>query len=495
MGVVRCTDYEFKLKEPQIDPVDDMNDYVLLNTLGQGSFGKVKLAYDKHHPEKEYAIKLIEKIKLRKNSYEYSIRRECQIMTLLHHPNIAVCYEFFETNIYHCLVMEYVEGGELFDYVIQKVRLNEEEAQHLFRQLLSALIYCHKHHVMHRDLKMENLLIDHNKTLKIIDFGLSNMYSVDGINDSFVGTLHYMAPEIIARQKYSGELIDVWGAGCVLYVMLCGVFPFDEDQYSTNSKYEISQKIMFEEYEIPPKVVISADAIDLLNHCLAKNFKDRYNLQQLRHHIFVTKNSSILQDHVKTQLLPIVNPCATICERIEKLNFKDVAYSLQTSTESNLITSLYFLMLNQPVRTTRRKTVPRPAMTPRALTIPSQNATLTIPKNHSRNNSCLSLTLGYNRSKSMEKTSENDCEKDDYLQLLTQLIETLKSNNIEFQRVGQHQFICQELNETHPKSNRFEVQICHIPTKNKYTLKIKRIRGSLLNHQIIKKHILQSIKV
>lgn len=154
--------------------------------------------------------------------------REASIMLLLHHPFIASLKEMLILDPYYYLFMEYVNGGQLLDYIISHGKLKEKQARRFGRQILSALDYCHRNSIVHRDLKIENILISQAGNIKIIDFGLSNLFSPRSSLSTFCGSLYFAAPELLNAKAYTGPEVDVWSFGVVLYVLVCGKVPFDD---------------------------------------------------------------------------------------------------------------------------------------------------------------------------------------------------------------------------------------------------------------------------
>eukprot|EP00033_Pygsuia_biforma_P002992 GCRY01003293.1.p1 GENE.GCRY01003293.1~~GCRY01003293.1.p1 ORF type:complete len:695 (-),score=200.40 GCRY01003293.1:1070-3154(-) len=220
--------------------------YVLGKTLGNGSFGKVKLATHRQTGEK-VAVKLVKKSELSKNKYKSkAISREIRLLKLLRHPNIIQLFEILEAEEYYMLIMEYSSGGELFDYIVARKRLNEKEAQRLFRQLIAALNYCHEKNVVHRDLKPENVLLDDKFNVKLIDFGLGNVYDDEELLGTFCGSPAYASPELINRKKYIGPRADVWSLGVLFYALVCGRLPFSGENLRA-----LYQKVLAVKYELP----------------------------------------------------------------------------------------------------------------------------------------------------------------------------------------------------------------------------------------------------
>ncbi|CAK5031589.1 unnamed protein product [Meloidogyne enterolobii] len=195
--------------------------------LGSGTYGKVSLAFD-HKTEREVAVKLIKKSAIENKQDLVRIRREIRIMSMLNHPNLIQIYEVFENKDKIILVMEYASGGELYDYVSKNGSLSEQEARRIFRQITSAVLYCHKNKVAHRDLKLENILLDSNNNAKIADFGLSNYFGQrNKLLSTFCGSPLYASPEIINGTPYKGPEVDCWSLGILLYTLVYGSMPFD----------------------------------------------------------------------------------------------------------------------------------------------------------------------------------------------------------------------------------------------------------------------------
>ncbi|QRW23120.1 kinase-like protein [Rhizoctonia solani] len=221
-----------------------LGDYVLTKTLGAGSMGKVKLAV--HTPTgQKLAIKIVPRVSTHSSSTPMTasqlakaqakdaskeIRhiREAALSMLLYHPYICGMREIITHPGHYYMVSEYVDGGQMLDYIISHGRLRERAARKFARQIGSALEYCHKNNVVHRDLKIENILISHTGNIKIIDFGLSNLFNPEDHLSTFCGSLYFAAPELLNAKVYTGPEVDVWSFGVVLYVLVCGKVPFDD---------------------------------------------------------------------------------------------------------------------------------------------------------------------------------------------------------------------------------------------------------------------------
>lgn len=219
-GDVRMHDHRLRLKQR----------FDIVRKLGQGTYGKVQLGINKKTGQ-EVAIKTIKKCKIESEADLIRIRREVQIMSSVRHPNIVHIYEVFENTEKMILVMEYCSGGELYDYLSQKKVLQEDEARRLFRQIATAVYYCHIHKICHRDLKLENVLLDDTGSAKIADFGLSNVFKETSLLSTFCGSPLYASPEIVKGTPYIGPEVDCWSLGVLLYTLVYGAMPFDGSNF------------------------------------------------------------------------------------------------------------------------------------------------------------------------------------------------------------------------------------------------------------------------
>uniref|UniRef100_A0AAQ4PR43 MAP/microtubule affinity-regulating kinase 3 n=1 Tax=Gasterosteus aculeatus aculeatus TaxID=481459 RepID=A0AAQ4PR43_GASAC len=254
------------------DEQPHVGNYRLLKTIGKGNFAKVKLA--KHTlTGREVAIKIIDKTQLNPTSLQ-KLFREVSVMKILNHPNIVKLFEVIETEKTLYLVMEYASGGEVFDYLVAHGRMKEKEARAKFRQIVSAVEYCHQKRIVHRDLKAENLLLDTDMNIKIADFGFSNEFTLGSKLDTFCGSPPYAAPELFQGKKYDGPEVDVWSLGVILYTLVSGSLPFD----GQNLK-ELRERVLRGKYRIP--FYMSTDCENLLKKLLVLNPGKRGSLQQI----------------------------------------------------------------------------------------------------------------------------------------------------------------------------------------------------------------------
>ena len=267
----------------------DINNYIFEKEIGEGNFGKVKLAKFKPTGE-EFAIKVLNKKKI-KIQMKNVMLRENDIVTKLHHVNVVSVYKIIETEEDYFMVMEYCKLGELFDYIVKKKRLDEEEASVFFYQLINGVEYIHSQGYAHRDLKPENLLLTEDKVLKIIDFGLSHEFSEDQFLKTKCGSPSYAAPEIISMPNYNGFKIDIWCCGIILYAMLCGYLPFDEDSDDDENNFKLFKNILECEPELPN--FLSNISKDLIYRILNPYPEDRISIKKIKKHPFYLKGKKL----------------------------------------------------------------------------------------------------------------------------------------------------------------------------------------------------------
>uniref|UniRef100_A0A8C9SYY0 non-specific serine/threonine protein kinase n=1 Tax=Scleropages formosus TaxID=113540 RepID=A0A8C9SYY0_SCLFO len=249
--------------------------YEIIRTLGKGNFAVVKLA--RHKVTKTLvAIKIIDKKRLNPSNLE-KIYREVQIMKLLNHPHIIKLYQVMETKDMLYIVTEYAKNGEMFDYLTSNGRMSEEEARLKFWQILTAVEYCHEHHIVHRDLKTENLLLDANMNIKLADFGFGNFYSPGEPLSTWCGSPPYAAPEVFEGKEYEGPQLDIWSLGVVLYVLVCGSLPFDGASLPA-----LRQRVTEGRFRIP--FFMSQDCENLIRKMLVVDPAKRITISQIKLH-------------------------------------------------------------------------------------------------------------------------------------------------------------------------------------------------------------------
>ncbi|XP_053331443.1 MAP/microtubule affinity-regulating kinase 3 isoform X5 [Spea bombifrons] len=317
------------------DEQPHIGNYRLLKTIGKGNFAKVKLA--RHIlTGREVAIKIIDKTQLNPTSLQ-KLFREVRIMKILNHPNIVKLFEVIETEKTLYLIMEYASGGEVFDYLVAHGRMKEKEARAKFRQIVSAVQYCHQKHIVHRDLKAENLLLDADMNIKIADFGFSNEFTVGNKLDTFCGSPPYAAPELFQGKKYDGPEVDVWSLGVILYTLVSGSLPFD----GQNLK-ELRERVLRGKYRIP--FYMSTDCENLLKRFLVLNPTKRGTLEQ------IMKDRWINAGHEEDELKPFVEPELDISDQKRIDIMVGMGYSREEIQESlskmkyDEITATYLLL-------------------------------------------------------------------------------------------------------------------------------------------------------
>ncbi|KAF4317684.1 hypothetical protein BBO99_00007845 [Phytophthora kernoviae] len=273
---------------------DVIGEYVLGETIGKGTFGKVRLGLHLLTGEK-VAIKILEKKRIVQVADVERVAREIKILKRNRHQNVIQLYEVIDSPERIFLIMEHIDGGEMFEYIVAHHRIREPEAAFLFRQIVDGLAYLHANEVTHRDLKPENLLLQsirhHNHRqqqyydqsvstsllVKIVDFGLSNTHDGGRLLRTACGSPCYAAPEMIQGRLYHGPIADMWSLGVVLFAMVCGFLPFEDS--NTNLLYK---KILSANYKMP--TFLSPNVQDLIRHILETDPEKRYNVDKIRQH-------------------------------------------------------------------------------------------------------------------------------------------------------------------------------------------------------------------
>jgi len=252
--------------------------YRLEKTLGKGQTGLVKLGT---HCVlgKKVAIKIVNKEKLSESVLQ-KVEREIAIMKLIEHQNVLGLYDVYENRKYLYLVLEHVSGGELFDYLVKKGRLTPKEARRFFRQIISALDFCHSHSICHRDLKPENLLLDDKNNIKVADFGMASLQPQGSMLETSCGSPHYACPEVIRGEKYDGTRADVWSCGVILYALLVGALPFDDDNLR-----QLLEKVKRGVFHIPH--FVPPECQNLLRGMIEVSPDKRLTLKEVNRHPWV----------------------------------------------------------------------------------------------------------------------------------------------------------------------------------------------------------------
>ncbi|MBN3309041.1 HUNKA kinase, partial [Amia calva] len=329
-----------------------VGNYLIGRKLGEGSFAKVREGLHVMVGEK-VAVKVIDKRKAKKDSYvTKNLRREGQIQQMIRHPNITQLLDILETENSYYLVMELCPGGNLMHRIYEKKRLDESEAQKYIRQLVMAVEHLHRAGVVHRDLKIENLLLDEDDNIKLIDFGLSNCAGILGYSDPFstqCGSPAYAAPELLSRKKY-GPKVDVWSIGVNMYAMLTGTLPFTVEPFSLRAMH---QKMVDKEMNPLPSQ-LSAAAVNMLRSLLEPDPTKRPNIHQVMTDPWLRLGSSqcgspyLNRIHIKE-----INH-NVLLHMTERLGFKhsEVLSAVLTNRACHTL-AVYFLLNNKMKRLSR----------------------------------------------------------------------------------------------------------------------------------------------
>ena len=331
------------------NPPSSVCEFIIGQKLGEGQFGTVRLGINRQTKEK-VAIKILEKIKMTNFDDKKRLEKEINILKKIHHPNIVKLFCVIETERQIFIIMEYIKGNELFQYILMKKKLEEEEACYYFLQIINCIDYLNKLKISHRDLKAENIIIEQNtKEIRLIDFGLSNIYENNQLLSTACGSPVYAAPEMLEGKLYKGSTVDLWSAGIVLYYMLCGNFPFED---VSNDK--LYKKILKGKFDIPK--FLSKNVKDLLNRILVVNPQKRINIKDIKKHPWVLeyleKNqnfSNIFKNiglNIGKYVIPIDEDIVSEINskyNIDKVQIrKNILYNI-----INDISTLYYIMLNK----------------------------------------------------------------------------------------------------------------------------------------------------
>ncbi|GAA33064.2 BR serine/threonine kinase, partial [Clonorchis sinensis] len=234
---------------------------------------------------KKVAVKIVNREKLSESVLQ-KVEREIAIMKLIEHPHVLGLYDVYENRRHLYLILEHVSGGELFDYLVRKGRLVPKEARRFFKQIISALDFCHSHCICHRDLKPENLLLDDKLNIRVADFGMASLQPEGSLLETSCGSPHYACPEVIRGEKYDGRMADVWSCGVILYALLVGALPFDDDNLRN-----LLEKVKKGVFHIPP--FVSPDCQSLLRAMIEVNPRKRITLKEVLEHRWVTSDTSM----------------------------------------------------------------------------------------------------------------------------------------------------------------------------------------------------------
>lgn len=318
--------------------------YLIRETIGKGTFSKVCIGVHLYTKEK-VAIKILQKNKIKDRIDIERINREISILKTTNHPNISQLYETLSTSNNYYIIMEFISGGDLFNYIQIKKKLTETQSCYFFRQIIASVDYLHKQEIIHRDIKPENMLLDEdNKMLKVIDFGLSNICSKHEVLKSSCGSPCYASPEMISGKAYRGSSVDIWSCGVVLYCMLFGILPFDEDDLLV-----LYNKIKLGVYILPK--TISEPARDLISRMLKVNPKQRISIEDIIKHPWFNIETNMLYKGIYYYYDSIQVDSSIVAE-IKQTYFKedssvteDLIYQSVQEYKYNKYSAIYYLYI------------------------------------------------------------------------------------------------------------------------------------------------------
>ena len=319
--------------------------YKLGRKIGEGMFSTVKIA-EHSLTNEQVAIKILEKTKISSLEDKERINREIAVLKRVNHLNIVKLYQVVETKFVVYLIQEYIQGKEFLEYLTKKGKLKESDACKYFHQIISGLDYLHQCGIAHRDFKPENIILtNNNQLLKIIDFGLSNMYKKGKLLKTSCGSPCYVPPEMVKEQSYNGALSDIWSAGVILYLMLCGKLPFYDDDNEI-----LYEKILSGKYEEPE--YLSKDVKDILKKIFEIDPKKRINFEGIKSHPWFSLIDKKYGMHkginINEDIIPVDEE---ILEKMEKMglnNKLEIRYNL-IKNYHNKMTTIYNLLLKQKI--------------------------------------------------------------------------------------------------------------------------------------------------
>ena len=292
--------------------------------------------------QEKVAIKVLEKERICDVADVERVSREIHILKLIRHPNIIQLYEIIETPKKLYLIMEYASGGELFEYIVKRTKLEEIEACLLFHQIVAGIEYIHKLHIVHRDLKPENLLLDEKNAIKIVDFGLSNTYKTDETLKTACGSPCYAAPEMIAGKRYRGIEVDIWSSGVILFAMICGYLPFEDSNTS-----QLYKKILAGDCKYSKS--ISRKSKSFLRGILNIDPDQRFSISEIRAHDWYKQIEEkpkpgilIGYDHIRVDY--------SVLSQLKSFGY-DLDYTKKCleADKHNEVTTSYYLLLKRHI--------------------------------------------------------------------------------------------------------------------------------------------------
>lgn len=327
--------------------------YIFGKTLGTGSTGKVKLAKNLATGD-IVAIKIVRKDYLdNKPSLKKKMRREISVLKVLSHPNLLSLIDVFEIETHLFLVMEFVDGLELFEFLVRRGALPIPQALNFFQQIVCGLEYCHHRLICHRDLKPENLLLDRNLNIKIADFGMTSLNPPGSLLETSCGSPHYCDPMVVSGEMYDGLKADIWSCGVILYAMVTGRLPFDDDNIQ-----RLLQKVQMGQYHLPSD--LPKDLRDLIRRMLTVDPDQRITLEGIKAHPWFNSipPRNYTEDHFVAPHEPIHDPDPMIMRGLVDLGWGDAgAIATELQKEGPSMEKVFYQQLER--HPMYRRNVPR----------------------------------------------------------------------------------------------------------------------------------------
>ncbi|XP_052598739.1 sperm motility kinase 2B-like [Peromyscus californicus insignis] len=371
--------------------------YVMLRTIGRGGFAEVKLAYHRF-TSTLVAVKVLEK----ENKWCLPVNPEVNIMKMINHPNIISLVQVIESEKKIYLIMEVFAGKQLYQYVGKAGHLEEDRARGIFRQILSAVSYCHEHGIIHRDLKPDNIMVDRKGNVKIIDFGLGAQVRPGEKLSFYCGALKFAAPEFLLRRLYDGPKVDIWTLGVVLYFMVVGKVPFDAVTLP-----ELGHQIVNANYTVP--LGMSPELQDLLSLLMTVDPSLRPTVDEVKRHPWLREDMEASPNDCEEMVPGLPDPA--IVKAMEHIGFqaRDIKESLH-KRKFNQTMAFYCLLKGQALQFPTCTTLAQP-VNPGVAPFPSLEDPVAFPLPPRRRRShdlmptwCLRMRDG-NREPSLGSTS------------------------------------------------------------------------------------------
>ena len=321
--------------------------YEIGDLLGKGSWGEVRRGRNVQ-TNQAVAIKLVDLKKIMEpkecSRQRLTLQREISILKLLNHPNIVKLYDAFEHEDKFYLIMELVTGGELFHYVLNRKVLKEDEARRFFRQMTSAIEYCHSCLVIHRDIKLENVLLDESGNIKITDFGFSNFIEPGQLFKTFCGSPMYSPPEIFSGQRYLGPPADIWSLGVILFAMVTGYLPFSD---ANDNLRTLRRRVCMGDFQVPE--ALSPDCKHLIKKMMRVRQEQRITVQGLRKHPWVNKGYTTKPDSFLPSYPKVTTIRPDVLDQLVALGFDrdHCIKQIQANKPASQIVATYYHVLRQ----------------------------------------------------------------------------------------------------------------------------------------------------